>query len=215
MFGKKQKYDDNQNEYYNDYVDEVDETPAAPAEPVAPIHTEPVEPQKPSISDSIIIKIHSTFGELKELSYQSEQLMDDPAKANIVAYQGINQNILSHIGYIKGLLEILNESHQVSDSLIDFNANQKTISRFTKEFADLNALLAKNDEMIQSVAKTDKKGTAADRSLVDELNSHGYQNLHRDIASRIGYMDALLEILTDPLEPEAPFQPNFEMQLGL
>ena len=215
MFGKKQKYDDNQNEYYNDYVDEVDETPAALAEPVAPIHTEPVEPQKTSISDSIIIKIHSTFGELKELSYQSEQLMDDPAKANIVAYQGINQNILSHIGYIKGLLEILNESHQVSDSLIDFNANQKTISRFTKEFADLNALLAKNDEMIQSVAKTDKKGTAADRSLVDELNSHGYQNLHRDIASRIGYMDALLEILTDPLEPEAPFQPNFEMQLGL
>lgn len=74
MFGKKQKYDDNQNDYYNDYVDEVDETPAAPAEPVAPIHTEPVEPQKPSISDSIIIKIHSTFGELKELSYQSEQL---------------------------------------------------------------------------------------------------------------------------------------------
>lgn len=215
MFGKKQKYDDNQNDYYNDYVDEVDETPAAPAEPVAPIHTEPVESQKPSISDSIIIKIHSTFGELKELSYQSEQLMDDPAKANIVAYQGINQNILSHIGYIKGLLEILNESHQVSDSLIDFNANQKTISRFTKEFADLNALLAKNDEMIQSVAKTDKKGTAADRSFVDELNSHGYQNLHRDIASRIGYMDALLEILTDPLEPEAPFQPNFEMQLGL
>ena len=211
MFGKKQKYDDNQNEYYNDYVDEVDETPASPAEPVAPIHTEPVEPQKPSISDSIIIKIHSTFGELKELSYQSEQLMDDPAKANIVAYQGINKNILSHIGYIKGLLEILNESHQVSDSLIDFNANQKTISRFTKEFADLNALLAKNDEMIQSVAKTDKKGTAADRSLVDELNSHGYQNLHRDIASRIGYMDALLEILTDPLEPEAPFQSNFEM----
>ena len=210
MFGKKQKYDDNQNDYYNDYVDEVDETPAAPAEPVAPIHTEPVESQKPSISDSIIIKIHSTFGELKELSYQSEQLMDDPAKANIVAYQGINQNI-SHIGYIKGLLEILNESHQVSDSLIDFNANQKTISRFTKEFADLNALLAKNDEMIQSVAKTDKKGTAADRSFVDELNSHGYQNLHRDIASRIGYMDALLEILTDPLEPEAPFQPNFEM----
>lgn len=211
MFGKKQKYDDNQNDYYNDYVDEVNETPEAPAEPVAPIHTEPVEPQKPSISDSIIIKIHSTFGELKELSYQSEQLMDDPAKANIVAYQGINQNILSHIGYIKGLLEILNESHQVNDSLIDFNANQKTISRFTKEFADLNALLAKNDEMIQSVAKTDKKGTAADRSFVDELNSHGYQNLHRDIASRIGYMDALLEILTDPLEPEAPFQPNFEM----
>lgn len=211
MFGKKQKYDDNQNDYYNDYVDEVNETPEASAEPVAPIHTEPVEPQKPSISDSIIIKIHSTFGELKELSYQSEQLMDDPAKANIVAYQGINQNILSHIGYIKGLLEILNESHQVSDSLIDFNANQKTISRFTKEFADLNALLAKNDEMIQSVAKTDKKGTAADRSFVDELNSHGYQNLHRDIASRIGYMDALLEILTDPLEPEAPFQPNFEM----
>lgn len=211
MFGKKQKYDDNQNDYYNDYVDEVNETPEAQAEPVAPIHTEPVEPQKPSISDSIIIKIHSTFGELKELSYQSEQLMDDPAKANIVAYQGINQNILSHIGYIKGLLEILNESHQVSDSLIDFNANQKTISRFTKEFADLNALLAKNDEMIQSVAKTDKKGTAADRSFVDELNSHGYQNLHRDIASRIGYMDALLEILTDPLEPEAPFQPNFEM----
>ena len=75
----------------------------------------------------------------------------------------------------------------------------------------MNALLAKNDEMIQSVAKTDKKGTAADRSLVDELNSHGYKNLHRDIASRIGYMDALLEILTDPLEPEAPFQPNFEM----
>lgn len=211
MFGKKQKYDDNQNDYYNDYVDEVNETPEAPAEPVAPIHTEPVEPQKPSISDSIIIKIHSTFGELKELSYQSEQLMDDPAKANIVAYQGINQNILSHIGYIKGLLEILNESHQVSDSLIDFNANQKTISRFTKEFADLNALLAKNDEMIQSVAKTDKKGTATDRSFVDELNSHGYQNLHRDIASRIGYMDALLEILTDPLESEAPFQPNFEM----
>ena len=126
-------------------------------------------------------------------------------------YAALAENILSHIGYIKGLLEILNESHQVSDSLIDFNANQKTISRFTKEFADLNALLAKNDEMIQSVAKTDKKGTAADRSFVDELNSHGYQNLHRDIASRIGYMDALLEILTDPLEPEAPFQPNFEM----
>lgn len=216
MFKKRSKYEEDSFDYV-----ELDETEGVQPEPedLPPVAEPVVKPVKPNIVDSIITKIHTTYEELKDLSYQSEELMDDSAKADIVAYQTINQKILSKIGYIKGLVEILNESNYVSGDIKEMTADQKVIARFTSEFEGLIKLLAKNDELIQSVSTPSTKtagsasATASGKAMQEDLNGRGYQGLHRDIASRIGYMDALLEILTDNLGPAVDYSEEFNTTL--
>lgn len=205
MFKKRNKYEDESFDY--DELEEAEDVQPEPTLVVEPIEEPVVEPVKPNIVDSIITKIHKTYEELKDLSYQSEELMDDSEKADIVSYQTINQKILSKIGYIKGLVEILNESNYVSGDIKEMSADQKVIARFTSEFEGLIKLLAKNDELIQSVSSPAVKPAASPsgKAIQEDLNSRGYQGLHRDIASRIGYMDALLEILTDNLGPAVDY----------
>lgn len=214
MFKKRNKYEEESFDY--DELEETEDVQPEPAPVVESVVEPVVEPVKPNIVDSIITKIHKTYEELKDLSYQSEELMDDSEKADIVSYQTINQKILSKIGYIKGLVEILNESNYVSGDIKEMTADQKVIARFTSEFEGLIKLLAKNDELIQSVSSPIVKPTTATpsgKAIQEDLNSRGYQGLHRDIASRIGYMDALLEILTDNLGPSVDYSEEFNTAL--
>lgn len=211
MFNRKKyqepAYEDDYEDVHEDAQmhDEVQEQPAP-----MPEQTQPQMPE-PTLCDSIIIKIHTTYENLKDATLESENLLDDANKANLVDYMPINQNILSYVGYIRGLLEILNESNYVTGEIANMEFDQKIIARFTSEFESLVDLLAKNDEYVQSAFKVDSDAvkTTGAKVVLQRLNESGYQKLHRDISSRIGYMDALLEILTDTVNPGPNYARDF------
>lgn len=218
MFGKKRYQETEYDEAFEAVAPQEEEAheEMPMQQPEQPIMQAPVEPQpvEPTLWDSIITKIHSTYAKLKDASLQCEDLLDDPAKANLGDYMPINQNVLSYVGYIRGLLEILNESNYVTGNIEEMSSDQKVIARFTSEFESLVDLLAQNDKHVQNAFKSTAKGadvttTVSGKVALERLNELGYQPLHRDIASRIGYMDALLEILTDSLTTVPNFAEDF------
>lgn len=230
MFGKRKYEEPTYEEDFEEPVEEID----APvqAEQAAPELTqEPAYEEAPkaevNLWDSIITKIDSTYNDLKETILESENLLDDTEKkVTLGDYALINQKVLSYVGYIKGLLEILNESNYISDNFDEMTADQKVIARFTSEFLKdtkghkcLVSLLQENNVIVQEAFRAEstpapKTATVANESrptVLERLNQKGYQGMHRDIASSIGYMDALLEILTDSVNPEEQFSREFTL----
>lgn len=228
MFGKRKYEEPSFEEDFEEPVEEV-ETPVQVEQPEPELPQEPVyeEPAKTEVNlwDSIITKIDSTYNDLKGTILESENLLDSlEKKVTLADYALINQKVLSYVGYIKGLLEILNESNYISDNFDEMTADQKVIARFTSEFLKdtkghkcLVTLLQENNILVQEAFRTEPAPKAAGAandakpSVLDRLNQKGYQGMHRDIASSIGYMDALLEILTDSVNPNEQFSKEFSL----
>ena len=232
MFGKR-KYDEPDfEEEFEEPEEEIEATvPVVEQQPEEPMVQEPVYQEAPkselNLWDSIITKIDSTYNDLKGTVLESENLLDDTEKkVTLGDYALINQKVLSYVGYIKGLLEILNESNYISDNFDEMTADQKVIARFTSEFLKdakghkcLVTLLQENNLLVQEAFRADSApapktaatANEAKATVLDRLNQKGYQGMHRDIASSIGYMDALLEILTDSVTPNEQFSSEFNI----
>ena len=86
MFGKKRYQETEYDEAFEAVAPQEEEVheEMPMQQPEQPIMQAPVEPQpvEPTLWDSIITKIHSTYAKLKDASLQCEDLLDDPAKAN-------------------------------------------------------------------------------------------------------------------------------------
>ena len=117
MFGKRKYEEPTYEEDFEEPVEEIE--PPVQTEQSAPELTqEPTYEEAPkaevNLWDSIITKIDSTYNDLKETILESENLLDDTEKrVTLGDYALINQKVLSYVGYIKGLLEILNESNSI------------------------------------------------------------------------------------------------------